>query len=203
MQSRSWIYSNYKWQRSHQTTYTYTVHPPRTQININKPSWKVMVGRPLLLSLLDWVSTGQRFPVIFLGKKITTFSGQGFLQEMAPLVVVDFPSINVPYSVPQRYDLTRSVTDGFFWNRGKFRIGFWVKDDWRVRSVGYFIHIKKNYNNLCFWLVPVERRSCNLTQSSSCLKVSNDSVGDGTGGSTQPMDLRGIPFNTHWNNQGL
>lgn len=55
MQSRSWVYSNYKWQRSHQTTYTYTVHLPKTQININKPPWKVMVGRPLLLSLLDWV----------------------------------------------------------------------------------------------------------------------------------------------------
>ena len=78
MQSRSWVCSNFKWQRSHQTTYTYSVHPAKTQIN-----HLVLVGRPLLLSLLDWIfywktSTGTRFPVIFLGKKTTTFSGQGF-----------------------------------------------------------------------------------------------------------------------------
>ena len=124
------------------------LHVQRTPCkNSNKPPWKVLVGRPLLLSLLDWIfywktSTGTRFPVIFLGKKTTTFSGQGFFQEMAPLVVVDFPSINVPYSVPQLYDLTGSVTDGFFWNRGNFGIVFWVKkkiDGWG--STGYFKHI--------------------------------------------------------------
>lgn len=176
--------------------------------NSNKPPWKVTVGRPLLLPLLDLLFYWTMLSTHIFGRKTSPpCPGKGFFQEMAPLVAVDFPSINVPYSVPQLYDLTRSVTDGFFGRfpriRGKFGIGFWVKDDWWVRSVGCFIHIYKIILEICFCLVPVERFSCNLTQPSSCFKVSNDSVGDGTGGSTQPMDLRGIPFNTFWNNRGL
>lgn len=57
---------------------------------------------------------------------------------------------------------------------------------------------QKNYNNGSMFLFGTsEKVFLQFNSIQKLFVVSNDSVGRGTGGSTQPMDLRGIRFNTH------
>ena len=214
MQSRSWAYSNYKWQRSHQTTYTYTVHPPKTQINHLEKWW---LEDPCYFPCWTEFSTGQRFPVIFSGKRNHhLFQARIFPRNGAScgcwLSKYKRAILSSTAIWPDTVCHWRVFVGGFpgFEANLESVFGWRMIDGWGRQAISYIynIYIKIiNYTgNMFFCLVTLEteRCSCNWTQSGSCLKkFPMIQLVMALGEVPQPMDLRGIPFNTHWNNQDL